>query len=619
MANIKILSTDLINKIAAGEVVERPVSVVKELVENAIDAKASFVTVEIKDGGISLIRVTDNGIGIEKDEVKTAFLKHATSKIGNIDDLENVMSLGFRGEALSSIASVAQVEILTKTKNSDIGFYFEIDRGEFITERDVAAADGTAISVNNLFYNIPARRKFLKKTATESGYISDVITKIALGNPHIAFNYINNGSSLIRTNGENDLKSAIYQIYGKETALSLMPINYSKEDIHVTGYICKPEMYRSNRSYEHMFINGRHIKSDIISSAAEQALKTMLPIGKFPVFFLFVKIIPSLIDINVHPTKLEVRFWNDEEIFAIVSSAVKKAVSGHNLIPEIGWRKDEQAEHRPLNSSRVAESALSFTLKPADSKQEEIVDIVYANKSTVYNTPVFEKSYSETYEQQEEIATYNQAVVIEKETSNLNHTFLFADYKIVGQIFDTYWVMEQGSKMYIMDQHAAHERYLYDQITNSLEKSASIISQPILNPAVLSVTPKEMAIIEQNWELLEKFGFDIDKFGEKEIAIRAVPYLLKNAEDVSFFLEIVDKLSKVETSISNIYDIKADAIAMAACKAAVKGNDKLSSLEAKELIDKIVKLDNPFTCPHGRPTVIEISKYELEKKFKRVM
>ncbi|MCL2873331.1 MAG: DNA mismatch repair endonuclease MutL [Defluviitaleaceae bacterium] len=645
MSHIKLLDTDLINKIAAGEVVERPVSVVKELVENSIDAKANAITIEIKDGGVSLVQITDNGIGIDKNEAKTAFLKHSTSKIRNIDDLENVMSLGFRGEALSSIASVAQVEMLTKTKTSEMGFCLEVNGGEFVREQDVAAANGTIISVRNLFYNIPARRKFLKKTATESGYISDVITKIALGNPHISFNYINNGSKLIRTKGDGDLKSTIYQIYGKETASCLLPIDYLGENVHVTGYICKPEMYRSNRSYEHMFINGRHIKSEIVSSATEQTLKTMLPIGKFPVFFLFIKIHPSLIDINVHPTKLEVRFWNDEKILEIVSAAVKKAFSGQNLIPAASWQKDDYLT-KPIQVSETTESS---SAKSSVSKYADIINSVYANKpipkdsSDVSEQTFTPNPYNEIYEEQAGLLIEDNLdevnsiecnnIPVEKDDTIKNlkadssyqaektnsKPQIFIDYKIVGQLFNTYWIIEQGSKMYIMDQHAAHERCLYDQLSKKLKEKPDIVSQPILNPYVLTITPKEMSIVDENRDLFEQFGFDIDKFGEKEIAIRAVPYLLKDTEDVNFFLEILDKLSKIETAVSNIYDVKTDAIASIACKAAVKGNDKLSYTEAKELISQVTKLENPFTCPHGRPTIIEIPKYELEKRFKRVM
>ena len=656
MSTIKLLNTDLINKIAAGEVVERPVSIVKELVENSIDAGSTAVTVEIKDGGISLIQVSDNGIGIDKSEVKTAFLKHATSKIQTIDDLEGVMTLGFRGEALSSIASVAQVELLTKTKTSETGICIEINGGEYVAERNIAAANGTTVAVRNLFYNIPARRKFLKKPSTESGYISDVITKLALGNPHISFRYINNGSELIKTKGNNDLKSTIYQIYGKEISVSLLPVDYVKDEIHVSGYVCKPEMYRSNRSYEHMFINGRHIKSEIISSSVEQSLKTMLPVGKFPIFYLFIKIDPALIDINVHPSKLEVRFWNDNKVFEIVSSAIKKAVEGHALIPEASWQKERFFAKDLENESskayvRVSEAIETASVKSNVSKYADLISSVYGSsskpddttnfaesKSTDKSKQIFEQPYKEIYEEQvgglvesdtcrgemcsptgADISLPNQSSSVSSVSNENSKPEFFANYKIVGQLFDTYWIIEQESKLYVMDQHAAHERCLYEQISKKLRENTEVLSQPVLNPTVLNVTPKEMAIINDNMELFERFGFDIDKFGEKEIAIRAVPYVLKNITDVNFFLEITDKLSKVETSVSNIYEVKAGTIASIACKSAVKGNYKLSYEEAKELIEKVLKLENPFTCPHGRPTIIEMSKYELEKRFKRIM
>jgi DNA mismatch repair protein MutL len=542
----------------------------------------------------------------------------------------------------SSIASVSQVEIITKTKEAETGVHIEINGGEIVANKDVAATKGTSITIRNLFYNTPARRKFLKKAATESGYISDVITKLALGNPGIAFKYINNGSELIRTKGDGRLESVIYQIYGKETASCILPVNYAKEEVKITGYICKPEMYRSNRSYEHMFINGRHIKSEIISSAVEQALKTMFPIGKFPVFFLFIQIDPLLIDVNVHPTKLEVRFWNENKMFEIVHEAIKRAVAGNILIPEVSWKNDKSEEKEDVF---VSEAAIAEHTKPKVQTYADIIKSMYDDKPLNKNDSEINaisanesgsqpRPYREIYEEQpggifeDELKNSpaspppnvtDTSANIEKSKVAQEKPAPLANYKIVGQIFDTYWIIEQGSTMYVMDQHAAHERFLYEQISKKLSEKTDILSQPVLSPSVLVVTPMEMSVIEENITLFTEFGFDIDKFGEKEIAIRAVPYLLKDAENTNFFLEIVDKLAKVETSVSNIYEMKTDAIAKIACAAAVKGNDKLNYAEAKELIDKVLKLENPFTCPHGRPTIIEMSKYELEKRFKRVI
>ncbi len=678
MQKIRLLDSKTINKIAAGEVVESPKSVVKEMVENAIDAGASTVTVEIKDGGISYIRITDNGSGIPKEQVKSAFLRHATSKMSQIEDLEHIFTLGFRGEALASIAAVAQVEMLTKTRDEEIGTRICISAGEIEVMEDAACREGTSITVKNLFYNVPARRKFLKKPATESGYVSDLINKIALGHPEVAIQYINNGNTVLHTAGNNDPKTAVFYVYGKDAANNMLPISYKKGEYAVSGLIGKPELCRANRNYENLFINGRFIKNAVVSAAVEDAYKTKLIIGKFPVFVLNLEVEPALVDVNVHPAKLEVRFKNDDEVYEFFYQAVAKTLQETVLIPKASLEKDKKQKEKmpepeqqvltgtpkkeevlkqaeppkreekpaakPVQEKPKMESVIlpreelskiesSAAQKPVEITRSAVgngrsVDELlkrkpssigvsqkaepYLKKETVEKTiPADKNVETEILKQKQPVE--QPKIPVEKEEMEKKELF-FKDYRIVGQVFRTYWIVEQGEKLYLIDQHAAHERILYEELMNKF-KEEKVVSQRMLTPLMLNLTPMETEVLRDNKDLLESFGFELEDFGGK-FALRSTPYLLQNPSSIGFFTDILDRLA--EERITNVYDTKILAVATMACKAAVKGHDVLSMREAEALIHQLLKLEHPFTCPHGRPTIVALTRYEMEKMFKRI-
>lgn len=643
MQSIRILDTKTINKIAAGEVVEGPKSVVKELVENAIDAGATAVTVEIKEGGISYIRIMDNGCGIPKEQVKTAFLRHATSKMSEIEDLEHIFTLGFRGEALASIAGVAQVEMLTKTRDEETGTSIEISGGEIKNIQDTSCTEGTTITVKNLFYNVPARRKFLKKPATESGFVSDLMNKLALGHPEVSFRFINNDTTMLHTAGNGDLKASVFYVYGKEAANSMVPLEYKKGEYALSGLIGKPELSRGNRNYENLFINGRFIKNKVVATAVEDAYKTRLLIGKFPIFVLNFEMNPSQVDVNVHPAKLEVRFKNDDEIYEFFHDAVSKTLDQLVLIPQVGWDKapavktaekhieieQQKIEDIPVYKSlpssftqdRAASGGMGKSVDQLLNRQQGTQNQVRQSAEAFLIDPVIVRENVET--------TKTQQKPLVNQISNpqiLNNQVgervvepkvepFFKQYKMIGQIFQTYWMIEQGECLYLIDQHAAHERILFEEFMNRF-KEENMVSQKLLLPQMLNLTPSEIEVLRENQSLLEGFGFEFETFGQNQYALKAVPYLLKEPSGAGFFTEILDSLS--EQKIRSVYDMKLLAVATMACKAAVKGHDRLSFQEAEAMIGRLLKLENPFTCPHGRPTIIEMTKYELEKKFKRI-
>ena len=670
MRKIRLLDSKTINKIAAGEVVESPKSVVKELTENAIDAGASNVTVEIKEGGISYIRVSDNGSGIPKEQVKSAFLRHATSKMTQIEDLEHIFTLGFRGEALASIAAVAQVEMLTKTREEKTGTRILISAGEIEVMEDAVCREGTSITVKNLFYNVPARRKFLKKPATESGYVSDLINKIALGHPEVAIQYINNGNTVLHTAGNNDPKTAVFYVYGKDAANNMLPISYKKGEYAVSGLIGRPELCRANRNYENLFINGRFIKNAVVSSAVEDAYKTKLIIGKFPVFVLNLEVEPALVDVNVHPAKLEVRFKNDDEVYEFFYHAVSKALQETVLIPKaVLEKKPKEKQPQPeqqtlmeiLKKTEMPEKAAAIpTEKPTErpnmeavilSKEEKAqldipkmekpletrptamtggrsVDELLKRKPSGFSVeqkavpylkkePVKQETAKTELPKAEPVKTEPPGqveITLPKEEKQEEKKPFFHDYKIIGQVFRTYWIVEQGECLYLIDQHAAHERILYEELMNKF-KEEKVVSQRMLTPLMLNLTPMETEVLRNNKELLESFGFELEDFGGR-YALRSTPYLLQNPTGMGFFTDILDRLA--EERIGNVYDTKILAVATMACKAAVKGHDVLSVREAEALIHQLLKLEHPFTCPHGRPTIVELTKYEMEKMFKRI-
>ncbi len=619
---INKLPLSLINKIAAGEVVERPASVIKELLENSIDAGASRISVEIRDGGISFIRIIDDGCGIQSDEIKTAFLRHATSKISSFEDLEAVLTLGFRGEALSSIAGVSQVEIRSKTRDSDMGIKLEIHGGEIINEVEIGCGDGTDFTVRNLFYNVPARRKFLKKAATESGYCLDVVTRAALSHPEISFKYINNNSEMLSTNGSGDLKSAILAVLGKDSVKNMQEVEYEKSGLKFSGFLGTPALSRGNRSYENFFINGRYIKSTILSQALEEAFKNRLTSGKYPVCVINMKSDPRFLDVNVHPAKLEVRFSDENLVYNALFEACKLCLDKKPLVtpsikPQINQKTSAGAETGSfykvsvISGEEKAEKG-NITEKTETQADSPIFKDEKASYAAVLDDNLPQNAvFNFSLEKKEDGKPDFKIIEIEEEP-------FFKNYKIVGQVFGTYWFIESGGTLYIIDQHAAHERILFEDFYKKF-KSGGIVSQPLALPLVVNLNEGEKAVLNENIEMINSFGFDIDVFGENSYAIREVPYIFQNPANPSFFIDIIDKLYAIKPEQHNVYDLKAEEIATIACKAAVKGNNRLSFIEAREMIDKLLKLENPFTCPHGRPTIIEMTKSELEKKFLRMM
>lgn len=655
MKEIKLLDKATINKIAAGEVIERPGSVIKELVENSIDAGADFITIEIKEGGISFIKVSDNGRGIASEYVKTAFLSHATSKLSEIEDLEFIMSMGFRGEALASIAAVARVEMVTKTADEALGTKIEINGGELVSETGVSCSEGTVITVKNLFYNVPARKKFLRKPSAEAAYISDMINKLALGHKDISFKYINNGTEILYTSGNNDLRTVFYSIYGKNAALKTIPIEYSSGNLKISGLLGKPDLVRANRSYESIYVNGRYVKNSLISSAVEEAYKTRIIIGKFPVFVLDLRLPPALVDVNVHPAKTEIRFSDERQIYDFVFNAVNKTLKNLVLIQQDDFEgentKDVQElmENSPVYiEDEPQKDPAAIDMRQAFKKDSDIFEADMWGKSAdaektdekalEKNVPVEEektvqpvaipeisdinwnKGAFKIKEPEAEYTAYKSAEAISLDDVSLKKDepetkAFFKNYRIVGQIFSTYWIIEQDRSMYIIDQHAAHERILFEQFMGKY-KEGSVISQRLLEPLKLDLTEREKYVLKENEKMLSDFGFDIEEDRNGGYSLSSVPMIFQNPAGEDFFMDILSALEK--NNVKSVYDTKELAIATEACKAAVKGNSRLSYEEADEIIRGLLKLENPFTCPHGRPTIIQMPKYELEKKFKRI-
>lgn len=693
MANIQVLDQKTIDQIAAGEVIERPSSVVKELVENSIDAGATAVTVEIRDGGTSFIRVTDNGSGIDRDQVAVAFLRHSTSKIRVVEDLFHVASLGFRGEALSSIASIAMVELITKTRDADAGVRYVIEGGAEKKLEDMAAPDGTTFLVRSLFYNTPARRKFLKSPMTEAGYISDLMERLALSRPDISFQFINNGQTKLHTSGNHNLKDVIYHIYGREIAANLAEIDAEQGPVRITGFIGKPVVSRGNRGFENYFINGRYIKSNVIARGIEEGYRTFMMQHKYPFTALHFTIDGGLLDVNVHPTKMELRFSNQEQLYRFVRETVHQGLMGRELIPEVKLieeepEKKETAEPVPGNGvnplsslTRQKSTAAAPVAKPEQTPtpQERNLEYFMAQMRKRVNAEFEEKKAAKQVEAKpvlkedsifsnEELAILREdgvyrvtrkeneametAVVaapepeasavpeaaaeepkqsdvtarIEKapdtafEQQDLfDHRLLNpktkSDIIIIGQLFETYWLVQFEDKFYMIDQHAAHEKVLYERTVKTLA-SKEITSQMVSPPMILTLNMQEAAKLAEYQDYFQELGFEIEPFGGKEYAVSEVPANLYGLAEKDLFMELLDDLEYVSGKNTEMI---LDKIASMSCKAAVKGNQRLSTAEAKELIEELLTLDNPYNCPHGRPTIISMSKQEIEKKFKRIV
>ena len=599
MNNIELLDKKTIDKIAAGEVVDRPSSIVKELVENAIDAKSSAITIEVKEGGISFIRITDNGCGIPKKEISKAFLRHSTSKIRKIEDLSTISSLGFRGEALSSIAAVSQVELITKTYDELTGTRYLIDGGEEKSIEDIGAPQGTTFIIRNIFYNTPARKKFLKSPITEGSYITSLVERLALSNPNISFKYIINNQTKLYTTGNSNLKDIIYNVYGRDITSNLIEIEDETNYVKIKGYIGNPNVCRGNRNYENYFINGRYIKNTIIAKAIEDAFKPFLMQHKYPFTSILINLDGNLLDVNVHPAKMEVRFSSQNDVYDSIYTILHKALTKKESIPEISLDKPSQI--KPVVNTEINKIKNKI---PEPFEFERRNEFVKEEKKIYTNNPEISYKLPEKTE-----PVYEQQKLFDMNT--------VADIKIIGQVFDTYWIIQYTDKMFIIDQHAAHEKVLYERIVNNL-KSKNFTSQIINPPIIVSLTSAEEEIIQKFKQEFEMFGFDIENFGGKEYSIHAVPDNLYNLSAKELFIEMIDSLSGINNSI-NETDMILDKIATMSCKAAVKGNNKLSYQEMEALFKELITLDNPYNCPHGRPTIVSMSKYELEKKFKRVL
>lgn len=656
MPEIQLLDQATINQIAAGEVIDRPSSVVKELLENAIDAKATAITVEIKDGGISFIRITDNGCGIERDQVRKAFLRHATSKLHTIDDLLDIGSLGFRGEALSSIAAIAQVELISKPPEAMLGISYQIEDGEEKSLTQIGAPDGTTILVRNLFYHVPARKKFLKTAATEGNYINQLMENMAMLRPDISMRFINGGQNKLYTSGNGRLKDLIYTIYGREISSNVLEINYECPLFAVTGYIGKPIISRGNRTFENYYINGRFVKSRLIAAAIEQAYKPFMMQHRYPFTVLHIKIKPELIDVNVHPAKMEVRFQQENEIYELLAGAIENTLRGKEFIPDVSddgkaekkvqekqklpepfeqrrlqamkeiippppaehktqsEQKLPRNEEQPKVSSKLSEPVCEYkaekkqTIKDSDSKWESASGIhkrIGQDVSqTVNQMPTQPEQKLEKPEQQ---TLFTEPLLSEK--ARIHH-------RLIGQLFDTYWLIQYGNQLYIMDQHAAHEKVNYERLMEAYRKKERI-TQFVSPPMVISLTRAEEAILEEFKSEFERIGFTIEPYGGREYAISEIPANLYGINEKELFLEMLSDLE--DRGSMQPSELIASKFASMSCKAAIKGGQKISFQEADALVSQLLTLENPYACPHGRPTIITMTKYELEKKFKRIV
>lgn len=620
MGEILLLDQNTINQIAAGEVVERPASVVKELVENAIDAGATAITVEIKEGGISFLRVTDNGSGIPKEQIPLAFLRHSTSKIKSAEDLLSIHSLGFRGEALSSIAAVAQVELLTKERESFVGSRYRIEGGKQTILEEAGCPAGTTFLVRNLFYNTPARKKFLKTAVTEAGYINELMERLALSRPDISFKYMNSGKLVLHTTGSGELKDILYHIYGRQTVAELVPITYPEDEqgISLSGYVGKPVLARGNRAQENYMINGRYIRCATIGRAIEDAYKGYVMGHKYPFTAFHIRIPSALIDVNVHPSKMELRFADSEAIYRIVYQAVVDALSGRNMIvPVTLLEKEDRREQK--------EQLLQFSRSPVPEPFEQRRAELLREETAPYVTPTSPQPLPQLFVRPEPTpepeAKPERLPEPKPEQLSLPAELLERDgkkeFQLIGQLFATYWMIELEDQLLLIDQHAAHEKVLYERTMKRLREKEQVVTQSLYPPLILSLSLREAECLEKNRALLFRLGFAIEEFGGQEYKLTEVPAELVTVDGRELLEEILQMLL-AEREYRNP-DLLLEKVASLSCKAAVKGNHRMSETEAKALIQDMLSLENPYHCPHGRPTTIAMSKYEIERKFKRIV
>lgn len=674
MPEIKLLNQETIDKIAAGEVVERPSSVVKELVENAIDAKATAITVEIKEGGTSFIRITDNGSGIEHAQVPIAFLRHSTSKIRQVEDLLSITSLGFRGEALSSIAAVSQVELITKTYGELTGTRYVIEGSKEVANEEIGAPEGTTFLVRNLFYNVPARRKFLKTAQTEGNYISDLMERLALSHPDVSFKFISNGQTKMHTAGNSKEKDLIYHIYGRDITAALLQIEQKTPLFEVHGFIGKPLISRGNRNYENYFINGRYIKSALLSKAIEEAYKGFVMQHQYPFCVLYFNFETELLDVNVHPTKMELRFSDNEKVYHVLFDIIRKALTHKDFIPDVPVEEKKPQKREPIAagtpepferrrmpnvepgagvnaqilqqaaSQQVAvqqavpqqatgqqpslQSAVLHPTKTQPAENQSVFDKLLKKepaKAAEENTYQVKPKEPETGIQQnpvmpeQDIQTKRAAEPV-PEASYEQQSFLTKEarkeHRILGQLFDTYWLVQYEDKLFIIDQHAAHEKVLYEKTMERVKKK-TFSSQTLSPPTILTLNAQEEEMLERYREEITTFGYEVEPFGGKEYAVTAVPADFTDIDMRSMFVEMLDDFANI--SGADAPNLIMEKVASMSCKAAIKGNQAISRSEMEVLIDELLQLENPYNCPHGRPTIIAMSKYEIEKKFKRIV
>lgn len=702
---IKVLDQNTINKIAAGEVIEKPSSVIKELVENSIDSGATAVTVEVKGGGLSFLRVTDNGVGIKKDEVKLAFLRHATSKLVTVEDLLSISSLGFRGEALASIAAVAQVEMITKTADDVTGLRYQIHGGKEISSEEIGAPGGTTIIVRNLFYNTPARKKFMKTDATETSYIYDLMCRICMSHPEISFKFIANGTDKLFTSGNGKLRDIIYHIYGRDITSNLLEINAENDYMKISGYIARPCISRGNRSFEGYYVNHRYIKSAVLTKAIEDAFRTFVMIHKFPFTEINFQVRPDLLDVNVHPTKMELKFANSQDIYSFTYNAIRETLLFKELIPDVAPGKDPKpetfkqrdvgkapeafenkrreaivrAEERTVPQSQpvnpVAPQTQPEQLCPAEpqtlpqpvrpvieiidetsssnNKESDVIDnnktekpagnYIYAdrnndlersivqnrnvvNESPAYTAPAPARPSVTAETPDSTVSAASDAAYIEEAGKKYVQQDMFqekfltkearAKHRLIGQLFKTYWLIEYDGKFFIMDQHAAHEKVKYEELMENY-KNKKIYSQYLMPPAVVTLSAAEIEFLHENMEMFEALGYQIENFGGREFKLNAVPDNLFGLDGRELFIDFIADASSSAKKVT--IDTFIHKLSTMACKAAIKGNTEISFKEADALIDQLLKLENPYTCPHGRPTVISMTEAEIEKKFKRIV
>lgn len=655
LRKIAVLDQHTIDKIAAGEVVERPASVVKELVENAIDAGATAITVEIADGGKKLIRITDNGSGMEMEQVPVAFLRHATSKIEKVEDLETISSLGFRGEALSSIAAVSQVELITKTPSAISGVRYVIEGGQEKNFEEMGAPDGTTFLVRNLFYNTPARSKFLKSDTTEGNYINTLMEQLALSHPEVSFKYIQNKQVKLHSSGNYNVKDVIYNIYGRDIAKSILEVSYENDFMKIEGFVGKPEISRGNRSFENYYINGRYVKNNLITKAVEDGYKGFLMQHKFPFVSLHIEMEGNDLDVNVHPRKMEVRFARGPEVYDAIYETVRRALTKREMIPQVSVGREEPKPVLKAPVQKSVEVPEPFEVKRRAEKTE-----ILREEPPVYHTPLTkeeEQMFSGTLKEREEkeekkaeenIKTIPETVAekaedkpaeellqekkeqiqpAQKEEPEKEEQLEFfkekllapesrSRHRLIGQLFDTYWLVQFEDSFYIIDQHAAHEKVYYERFVKQFE-AQEITSQYISPPLIVSLSLEEEGRLKANEEYFRDFGFEIEPFGGREYCVSAVPSNLYGMNEESLFLEMLDSLSP--DGENNPVSLFTARLATMACKAAVKGNHQMSPQEADKLIDELLKLENPYHCPHGRPTIVSMTKSEIEKKFKRIV